>query len=186
MKKHIKKIMDDHETKNPHEKELNELALKDFDIHGLFLPSHPLIMHAAYLLDGGHHRRDIFHKNYHKHLSKEEKEGINEELLELAETSAMLHDPNIIHDDSHPHFSEDRALAKDVLEHMEESEQKEIKDHLRESLLKKHLDDLFHEESMRHTRLHPMMVHETGHHPEKYGHVLNHLLIQGALDNKWD
>lgn len=186
MKKYIEKIMNEHESKNPHEKELNELALKDFDIHGLFLPSHPLIMNAAYLLDGGHHRRDLFHKNYHSQLSKEEKEAINEELLELAETSAMLHDPHAILDDSHSHFSEDRALARDVLEHMEETQQQDLKAHLYESLLKKHLDDLFHRESLRHTRLHPIMVHETEHHPEKYGHVLNHLLMQGAIDNAWD
>ncbi len=188
MKTYIKNVMNEHEENNPHEKHLNDLSLKDLKSGDKFYPAKPLILHAAYGLDGGVHRKDLFHSNYDNGLAEDEKDEIDEDILEIAELNAMLHHPEAILDPSlDENISDNRKLAREVLKHLagkedEESILKTIREELYRPLTTKLLDTLFDEENILSSILHPTMVKGTEHPKKHYGAIINHMLTQGIAD----
>lgn len=188
MKTYIKNVMDNHEKNNPQEKHFNDLAIKDLNSKEKVHAGRPLIMHSAYGLDGGVDRKELFYDNYDNGLDEDEKNIIDEDILELAEINAMLHHPDSILDPSmDEHLTENRKLAREVLHHLVEKENKEnlqetVKELLYRPLVNKLIDTLMDRENILYQVLHPTMVKGTEYHPDQYGKVLNHMLMQGAFD----
>lgn len=188
MKTYIKNVMNDHEENNPHEKHLNDLAIKDLDSKERVHPAKPLIMHSAYALDGGVDRREHFQDNY-DNIHTSDKEEIDTDILDIAEINAMLHHPDSILDPSmDEHISENRKLARDVLHHLVEKEnegnlQGVVKELLYRPLVNKLMETLMDRENILYQVLHPTMVKGTEHHPDHYGKILNHMLMQGVFES---
>jgi len=186
MNNYIKKMLNGYEEAFGEEKELNDLAIEDLKSGEEFHPGKPLILHAAYGLDGHTKRRGIYDGNYELFLSPKDKKAINQEIVELAEMSALLHDPSaILEESSSP--SEQHALAREVLEHLAEihegqqPEEEVVQEMLINPLVEHLLDRVFDRGSILYGRLHPTMVKQTEHTPEAYGHLFNHTILQGMM-----
>ena len=194
MQKYIERILNDHEANNPNEKHWNDMAIEDMHSNNELHPTRPMIMHAAYGLDGHADRRNIFGGNYDK-ISSDDKHKIHDDLVNMAEVSSMLDHPEAIFDSSGSgEISESRQLARDVLEHLAETHDseklyKELQKELMRPLMDTLLHNAFDKQSILHGLLHPTMVRQTEHEPHQYGQMLNHLLLQPALESlekeKW-
>lgn len=183
----VREILNAHEKNNPHEREINDFAIEDLRSLQEISPAKPLAMHVGYALDGHHKNRSKYGKNYDHLLSPEEKKEISEEVYELSELAAMLHDPEYITDTSHDVTSENRGLAREILEHHLNLHGPEMShDHLIKNLKKPLLDTLLErsidEESILHQLLSPRMVNETEHHPKDYSEMLKGFLVWPAFD----
>ena len=117
MRSQVREVLNAHEKNNPHEREMNDLAIEDLISLQEISPAKPFAMHVGYALDGYHKNRDLYGKNYDHLLSPDEKMEISDEIFELSELAAMLHDPEYIADKSHNSASENHSLAREVLEH---------------------------------------------------------------------
>jgi len=186
MRNYIKKILNGYENDFGEERALNDLATEELKSGDEFHPGRPIIMHAGYGLDGDTKRRDLYHSNYENHLSREEKGEINREIVGLAELSSLLHDPEAILEEEE-NISENRSLAKEVLEHLADvydgknPKEEIVHQMLIEPLSEKLLDRVFDRGSILYGVLHPTMVRNTEHSKEEYGHLLNHILLQGMM-----
>lgn len=188
MKKHVEQMMNEYEGNFSDEKELNNLAIDDLESLGSLYSSKPLIMHAAYGLDGNTKRRGHYGNNYDNFLSDYEKNEIEKDIMEKAELNALIHHPHAILDESDD-FSENRGLARDVLKHLQETyggniPHEVVVSTVIEPLVKKLIDQVMDKGNILHAILHPTMVKDTEHDIEHYGHLLSHMLLSGPMHHK--
>ena len=195
MKTSIEAILNEHEQKNPHDKGLHDAAVEDLfglnEVH----PSRPFALHIGATLDGHNERRPIYQKNYDHGLIPEDKNGIDHEIMEVAELVNMLSHPSSILDVSdEENLSENRSMARDVLKHLSKHK---APDTIHESLMKElyrpmHtqlLDNLMARENPLHEILAPAMVQRTEHPKEDYSKLLKSLalfpVIESYSKGKW-
>ena len=187
MHKKVREIMNAHEKEYPEERHLNDFAIEDLMSLKEISPAKPLAMHVGYALDGHHKNRDHYGKNYDHLLKPEEKKEISDEIFELSEIAAMLHDPEYIADTSHDIPTENQSLAREILEHhLNLHGPEKSHDHLLEELKKPLLDTLLDrsidEQNILHQLLSPKMVHRSKHHPKDYSEMLKGFLVWPAFD----
>ncbi|MDP6704208.1 MAG: hypothetical protein QF775_01840 [archaeon] len=187
MHKTVQKTLNSHEKNNPHEREMNDLAIEDMMSLQEISPAKPFAMHVGYSLDGHHKNRDLYGKNYDYLLKPEEKKEISEEIFELSELAAMLHDPEYIADSSHDISSENHSLAREVLEHhLNLHGPEKAHDHLLDELKRPLLDTLLErstdDQNILHQLLSPKMVNESKHQSKDYSELLKAFLTWPAFD----
>lgn len=187
MHKKVREIMNAHEKENPEQRALNDFAIEDLMSLKEISPAKPLAMHVGYALDGHHKNRDRFGKNYDHLLKPEEKKEISEEIFELSEIAAMLHDPEYIADTSHDVSTENHGLAREILEHHlnlhgPEKSHEHLLKALKKPLLDTLLDRSIDEDSILHQLLSPRMVEGSKHHPKNYSEMLKGFLTWPAFD----
>jgi len=187
MRSKVREVLNAHEKNNPHEREMNDLAIEDLMSLQEISPAKPIAMHVGYALDEHHKNRDLYGKNYDHLLSSDEKKEISDEIFELSELAAMLHDPEYIADKSHSATSENHSLAREVLEHhLNLYGPEQSHDYLLEELKRPLLDTLLERstdhQSILHQLLSPKMVNESKHHHKDYSDLLKAFLVWPAFD----
>ena len=187
MHKKVRETMNAHEKEHPEERGFNDFAIEDMMSLKEISPAKPLAMHVGYSLDGHHKNREKYGKNYDHLLKPEEKKEISEEIFELSEMAAMLHDPEYIADRSHDVSTDNHSLAREVLEHhLNLHGPEKSHDHLLKDLKKPLLDTLLErsidEESILHQLLSPKMVEGSKHAHKDYSEMLKGFLTWPAFD----
>ncbi|MEM8727987.1 MAG: hypothetical protein AAGE99_04685 [Chlamydiota bacterium] len=189
MKNYLKNILEGHERLNPGHGAHNDMAMRHLESHDTLRPAKPAVMHAAHGLDGHHERLPLFEHNYDNKISEEDKDLIDEDVMHLAETNAILHHPEAlgIYEEDEPNISENKKLSKKVMRHLLETVtpedlERKIKKVFYGPLLEKLVKDLKNENTILAQLLYPKMVEHTGHHPDHYATLFKHMFLQGALN----
>ncbi len=189
MKTKIQQILNAYEENNPETRELNDIASEDLFIKDKAHPSRPPALQIGYFLDGGLNNRQLFGENYNHLLHEDEKDVLDEDVLDLAELSALLHHPEYIVDASGDEYlTENRQLARDLLEHLKDD--KEVERELYLPLLNLFLERVHNKEALLNAVLPEIMTKRTEHHPKTYSDLLklNFVLpvAEGHLNEHWN
>jgi len=181
----IKELLNAHEKDFPESRELNDLSMEDLLSLGKMRPSKPLAMNTSYVLDGHHHNRSSHGKNYDHLLRNEEKDAIDEEVIDLSELAAMIHDPEFIDDMTNHKPSENHQVAQEILHHyLDAHGAVDAHPHLEKELLDplfNHLRDRLSEEGLIEL-LSEKMTHKTPHHPKDHSRMLKALILDTVYD----
>lgn len=189
MKDSIKNHMNRLEENDPSHRERNDIATQDLFVKGRgHSPGKPFALEVGYNLDGGHHNRDRYHKNYDEVLDPNHRAEYDDVFQDLAERTAMLHDPAFILDSSDDeNISPDREMARDLLEHLAESRGIEeiapiMIQEVYHPMLKVLIDRLMESEELIDNLSHSM-IHKTKHIPQDYAKRFKSHLLHPAVDN---
>jgi hypothetical protein len=193
MKKAIENFLNKHEDDNPHERHLNDIAAMDTLSNGTPSPAKPIAMHTAYELDGSTDQRKLFSDNFDSLLHPDERDIIDDEVLEAAELSAMLHHPDFIMEKGE-NPSENQEFTRDLLMHLllrhgVKEGYRPIMQELFRPLLNNLMDKIGEEESAIKKILAPRMVIKTPHKHEDYSKIMETRftspMIEGQVKNHW-
>ncbi len=193
MNRLIERALNEHEKNHPDERFMNDLATMDMLSNGKAAPSKPLAMHAAYELDGSPKKRDLYSDNFDHLIHPDEKEIIDDEILESAELSALLHHPDYIMEESEER-TEDQDISRDILLYLlskygPEEGYQPIMQELFKPMLSTLLDKVIDKESASRQVLGPAMVTRTPHHHNDYNKRIEMAftspVVEGFMKQHW-
>lgn len=182
----IKKVLEQHEKDHPDQKALNDIAIEDLTSLGKASISKPIAMEASYLLDGHPQQRKTYSDNFDYLLLPREKETIDDEVLDLSELSAMLHDPEYILNKAE-HNSENQELSREALLHLLErygdtNGYQAVMNNIFQPLLSNILDKVSEEETAVKQLLSPAIVKRTPHHPKEHSKNMEMIFTMPIID----
>ncbi|MAR66775.1 MAG: hypothetical protein CL833_05935 [Crocinitomicaceae bacterium] len=189
MKDAIRDILNEHEENFADDSEARDIAIEDLLSLGRPSPAKPLAMHVAYSMDGHHNDRKKYRNNYDYQLTDKDKDEVSEEVMGLSEIASMLSDPRIILDRSDENnISENRKLARDVIDHLSEKHKgKDFEKALEKDLLTPLLNMFLEHNNRKGTiveeLLSPAVVKDTRHSPQDYHQSFKSTMLVPVVDS---
>jgi hypothetical protein len=193
MNRLIERALNEHEKNHPDERYMNDLATMDMLSNGKTSPSKPLAMHAGYELDGHPNRRQQYSDNFDHLIHPDEREIIDDEILEAAELSALLHHPDYIMEEAEER-TETQDISRDVLLYLlskygVEEGYKPIMQELFKPMLSTLLDKVIDKETATRQVLAPAMVTRTPYHHDDYNKKIEMAftspVVEGFIKQNW-